>query len=347
MTTLRKKLNPNVFLPRTVESSNITLSNLVTTRAHRITTKLVDTKNTFSFQLIPVKNHEVSTTVVLYLRIWGEPSILKLSGWPLSKNLKELLTTNEEILELPEELALITLSVVFEPLIETISNSLSTTIEIIGFSLCDTDTRGDDHSKINFSFKTENEPEQQAVLIFPNTILGQFKQVIKMIPASSSLSPKKIQIPVYYEFGKTTITQSMLRSIELGDVLMMDSHASFFDQAKQTLNLRLVTNQIFSAERNENSNSYHLIKEEKAMSHDDYENNISLDEIPLNVHFDIGEQSISLEEIEQIGVGYTFEVEKKLPELITLRVSNKKIGHGELVTIGDRMGVRITQINQE
>lgn len=343
MTIQRKQITPENFLPRKIDKSSIRLNNLVATRTRHITTELLGTDQELTIQLTPFIKHEKSCFVVLYLKLWGELTRLRLSAWPLSKKLQELVT-DKELLELPKDLAIITLSVAFEPLLQTISNTLDSNIEIINYSLNDMGRDSNTCSNINFTFKTTGEPEIQASLTIPDNIQDNLVNIIKTIPVASGLRFQQIPVPIYCECGRSTITHNILYSIEPGDVLLMDS---YHNKDLGSLKIRLTTGKIFLAEKNNDSDTYELIEEENKMSNNEHEENISLNDIPINVHFDIGKQSLNLEEMEKIGIGYTFELEKSLPELVTLRIANKTIGFGEIVTIGDRTGVRITQINQD
>ena len=344
MTALKKQIESDIFLPKKVDQSCIALKNLIATRTHQMVTKQFGTNQALKVRLVSETRHDKPAFVTLYLKLWGKPTSLTLSAWPQSKKIQEFVT-NKELLELPEELALLTLSIAFESLSQTASNIFRSNIEIIGYTLHDTiPIKNMFNSTLNFIFKIENDPEIQASLAISDDIQNKLIEVIKKIPVSSNISLQQISIPVFYEYGKTTLSKNILHSIVPGDVLIMDSHVG---HKQSTLNLRLTSGQIFLAEKDENSDTYELIKEENKMPSNNYKENTSLNDIPLNLHFDIGEQALNLEEIEKIGIGYTFEIEKKLPELITLRISNKTIGYGELVTIGDRTGVRVTQLNQD
>ncbi len=343
MTALKKHIESNIFLPKEIDQSCVAMNNLIATRTQKIVTKLIDTQQELTIQITPFKVHDKSAFVTLYLKLWGESVSLTLSAWPQVERLQRFVS-NKELLELPEELATLTLSIAFEALLRVASNVFASKIEIIGFSLPIKETKNDVFPSVNFTLTIENEAEIQAALTVPDVIQNRLMEVLKTIPKSSGISLMSLTAHIYFECGRNIITQDILLLVEPGDVLMMDSHDG---QDLFSLRMRLPSGQVFLAEKINDSGTYEIIKEENDMQNEDYEEKISLNEIPLNLHFDLGNQSLSLEEIKKIGIGYTFEIEKNLQELVTLRIANKTIGYGELVTIGDRTGVRVTQINQD
>lgn len=67
-----------------------------------------------------------------------------------------------------------------------------------------------------------------------------------------------------------------------------------------------------------------------------------LNTLPVRVTFDLGEKIFTFKELREINEGYTFELNRSLEENVRIRANGKLIGEGELVTINDRLGVRIT-----
>lgn len=69
-----------------------------------------------------------------------------------------------------------------------------------------------------------------------------------------------------------------------------------------------------------------------------------VDGLPVHLRFEVGEKRIPVDELQQLQAGYTFELETALEEPVTIRANGKSVGKGELVKIGERVGVRVTQL---
>jgi type III secretion system YscQ/HrcQ family protein len=66
--------------------------------------------------------------------------------------------------------------------------------------------------------------------------------------------------------------------------------------------------------------------------------------LPVNLSFDLGTKVFSLAEISSFGPGYTFDLGRGLESPVDIRANGLKIASGELVTINDRLGVRVLSL---
>jgi len=68
---------------------------------------------------------------------------------------------------------------------------------------------------------------------------------------------------------------------------------------------------------------------------------VSLDELPVRLSFDLGERTVTLAELRCIAPGYTFDLGRELRRAVIVRANGRAIGEGELVDIDGRMGVSL------
>jgi type III secretion system YscQ/HrcQ family protein len=68
---------------------------------------------------------------------------------------------------------------------------------------------------------------------------------------------------------------------------------------------------------------------------------LSVDELPVHLAFDVGHLEFNMGQLRTLREGFTFELPVTTDRLVTIRVNGRAIGHGELVEIGDKVGVRI------
>lgn len=66
--------------------------------------------------------------------------------------------------------------------------------------------------------------------------------------------------------------------------------------------------------------------------------------VPVVVEAILGRSEITIGELEQLKPGAQIELDATLDRAVELRVNGRTIAHGEIVSVGDRFGVRITEI---
>ncbi|NPA42125.1 MAG: flagellar motor switch protein FliN [Aquificae bacterium] len=70
-------------------------------------------------------------------------------------------------------------------------------------------------------------------------------------------------------------------------------------------------------------------------------------DIPLNVEVVVGETVIQIKELINLGPGSVIELDRETTEPVDIKVNGKLIAKGELVVVGEKFGVRITEIYSE
>lgn len=68
-------------------------------------------------------------------------------------------------------------------------------------------------------------------------------------------------------------------------------------------------------------------------------------EVRIKLTFDVGETDISLGSLLTLCAGYTFELSTPIETPVAIKACGQVIGRGQLLQIGERIGVRITEIN--
>ena len=67
-----------------------------------------------------------------------------------------------------------------------------------------------------------------------------------------------------------------------------------------------------------------------------------LDGLPVTIEAVLGVAEVTIGELTSLAAGDSFALDRKLGDAIELRLNGVTIAHGELVSVGDRFGVRIT-----
>jgi flagellar motor switch protein FliN/FliY len=73
----------------------------------------------------------------------------------------------------------------------------------------------------------------------------------------------------------------------------------------------------------------------------------SLLEVPVRVTVQIGRARMSLGQLVQLGPGSLVPLDREAHEPADILVNGKVVAHGEVVTIDDTYGVRITSVMRE
>ncbi len=67
-------------------------------------------------------------------------------------------------------------------------------------------------------------------------------------------------------------------------------------------------------------------------------------DIPLQVSVEVGRAKILLKDLLQMGEGYVVELDKYAGEPLDLYVNSRLIARGEAVKVGDKFGIKLTEI---
>lgn len=69
-----------------------------------------------------------------------------------------------------------------------------------------------------------------------------------------------------------------------------------------------------------------------------------LRDIDVEITLEIGRRRMRIADVAKLGPGRTVELDKLAGEPLELLVNGRVIGRGEAVVVGDRYGIRITEI---
>ncbi len=67
-------------------------------------------------------------------------------------------------------------------------------------------------------------------------------------------------------------------------------------------------------------------------------------DVPLQVSVEVGRAKILLKDLLKMGEGYVIELDKMSGEPLDLYVNSRLIAKGEAVMVGDRFGIRLTDV---
>jgi type III secretion protein Q len=161
----------------------------------------------------------------------------------------------------------------------------------------------------------------------------------------------QLVVPLQVRALAAELTIAELRSIEHGDVILADSPAegdtllvagerlvwrARLDQHRA----RVVTTCQFAGACG--LQEWTMQDPEQASTAD-----VSLDELPLRLTFELGRLEVPLAELETVGPGHVFDLGRDPQQAVDIMSAGRRIGRGEIVAIGPALGVRVLWIGRE
>ncbi len=67
-------------------------------------------------------------------------------------------------------------------------------------------------------------------------------------------------------------------------------------------------------------------------------------DIPLHVSVEVGRSTIMLRDLLQMGEGFVIELDKLAGDPLELYVNSRLVAKGEAVMVGDKFGIRLTEV---
>ncbi|MBT3982125.1 MAG: flagellar motor switch protein FliN [Bacteriovoracaceae bacterium] len=86
-------------------------------------------------------------------------------------------------------------------------------------------------------------------------------------------------------------------------------------------------------------------EEAAALLQQEFENFEFILDVPLPVRAELGQCDLNLRELMQVGQGTVLELNKLAGEPMEVYVNDRLIAKGEVLMVGEKFGVRLTDIN--
>lgn len=168
-------------------------------------------------------------------------------------------------------------------------------------------------------------------------------------PAAHALAPLHFALAV--QGGEAQLNIAELRSLRPGDVVMLDDWPE--GQVRLLLKNRLHARAV--RDKNtltllEQPIAVNLTKEHRmtesvvGASQDnslDSELDATLDQLPLKLVCQVGSVELSIAQLRALGEGSLVQLTPQLDDRVDLMVNGRRLGQGQLIKIGDGLGVRL------
>lgn len=217
-----------------------------------------------------------------------------------------------------------------------------------------------------------DEQKVRGRLICPSSFHQAFRAHFSEEKPSLANSPlaKDLFVPLRLLIGDTQLKRSSWEKVAVGDLLVLDRCSFDPDLQKGSVELLLEKTPLFRGRIKEQSLKiidYALTYEENMTPRDDeneaknaeeeesfqtagesaesaIETLLSTEEIPLTLTVEVGRLKMSVDKLLQLKAGNVLELGVTPKQGVHLTVEGKRVARGELVKIGELLGVRILDI---
>ncbi|NRB25644.1 MAG: type III secretion system cytoplasmic ring protein SctQ [Shewanella sp.] len=164
--------------------------------------------------------------------------------------------------------------------------------------------------------------------------------IFSALPVAESIIGPSIPLPLALRIGHTSLSLNQAQSLENGDIIFFDSNHLTDDQAV----LIIANKPIWRCGLIDNRVTITAPETEKLMPSEATD----IQSLPINISFEIGEQTVTVAELSQLQENFVFELDNTADQAVKLKANGRVLATGELVKINEHLGVRITQLtNQE
>lgn len=163
--------------------------------------------------------------------------------------------------------------------------------------------------------------------------LEHLANLIKQAPVAPVVEDTSLPAPVSIVAGSLPITLAELQQVEVHDVLLADltpfakGQLCELRSGKQTFGNGTLTDKTFT------------LKQLSTMA-----TNAPVNDLEMELTFVVGQSTLTVGELRSLAPGFVFEL-GGVSDGITICANGKAIGKGELLEVGDRVGVRVTSFS--
>jgi flagellar motor switch protein FliN len=254
--------------------------------------------------------------------------------------------------QMPAVLRKIALEVAAERLFDRFDHHFNCKSSIIPLS----DIRWSDYLKYDLFFEIIKKTDRTRFCGSIKTNRSGIDWIVEQLdrlPEITLKNSNQIPLEIFFEIGRTILSIKDLDDIEPGDIIILDSD-SFLDKHQMVIRmgpLALFSGSIDPAGKIKIEEKLLENMEEKMEETPSIDGTISkderdkqIDDIPVKLVFQLGETRMKFGELIRLQPGYIFAVETDINKPVTIKVNGRPVGKGELVEIGDSVGVRVLQL---
>jgi type III secretion system YscQ/HrcQ family protein len=284
--------------------------------------------------------------VSLTLELGNTTAGLWLSEWPLLERINQFVPDGM-LQKLPENLAINVVENALAPLLYQASEGLGMKLGIQSMSA---GLQSPAYS-MPFGFEIQVVSQEDSSVIYHGTglllldpqLYPHLQQRLGLWPSDSNQDWEEHVTPLKLEISRTVLSMQEVNGLQVADLILLDD-----TRFQQQGLLHVCMDSGYCCEARFTSVEKNAITINSEWSHmSDNEQKQSIDhigQVPVQLSFDLGQKTLSFNEVRQLRPGYVLELGISLPEVVQIRSQNRLLGTGELVEINGRVGIRVLSL---
>jgi type III secretion protein Q len=185
---------------------------------------------------------------------------------------------------------------------------------------------------------------------------GRAVDVIRNLDRSTGFVSADVDLPVQVSlrFAAATLTVGDVHDLSPGDVVVVDEHCGADGSAVAVIAEHLVApielnsaGGVLAAYPTRGCGSpweWSMDNNKSEPSRRPVPDALGLDELPLRIVFEVGRLELSLGDIRQMAPGTVLPLVRPFDEALDIVANGRRIGRGEIVRVGDSLGVRVIRL---
>jgi type III secretion protein Q len=182
--------------------------------------------------------------------------------------------------------------------------------------------------------------------------LPRLKELFLHHAEKASATADAVPLRASLLLGATRLSHGEARSLRLGDVVLMDDSAGEAASGLLTIADRLVATidavpgggRLTMRPRPLAGSSWEWIMNDTRPQADEALEDADLDDVPVALTFELGRTMLPLGDIRQLAPGAIVSLPGHERETVDVIANGKRIGQGEIVRIGESVGVRVVRV---
>ncbi len=175
-------------------------------------------------------------------------------------------------------------------------------------------------------------------------VLRTVRRALAAVPSNATRSLAALRLQPRLVLDRRSMPEATLRSLANGDIVLLDTPP----RSPRLLQLIFGKGTTMQSDATIDENTGQpVVTGEPSIQEEDTgpDHGASLDQLQVPVSFEIDTARVTLAELANIGPGYVIELERPLhADMVRLVCHGQTVGHGQLVAVGERMGIRIVRM---
>lgn len=172
-------------------------------------------------------------------------------------------------------------------------------------------------------------------------------------PLLSNKRLASLPAPLQLSIGSTTITAEEWQSVSVGDFVSLDRCTYSIEEERGTAILSIGRTPLFDVRIKEGQVKlleYALVQEESMTEENsqtqEEEKPLPADQIPISISVEVAHMTMPLEKVAQLKPGNLLDLGVPSKPDVHLVTGGKRIAKGELVSLGETLGVKILKLGE-